>query len=414
MKVLIAHNQYQQPGGEDVVARQEHRLLERAGHKVVLYQRSNWEVKSYGPLRQLTLVPNTIWSADTKKEFTKLLRSEKPDVVHVHNTTLMISPSIFSACREEGVPVVHTLHNYRLLCPGATFFRDGKVCEECVEHSLLRSVQHGCYRDSRAATATVATMLAVHRKLHTFDRDVTALITLTQFARNKFLQHGLPAEKLFVKPNFVDPDPLPGTGEGGYVLFAGRLTPEKRISTVLLALKRLRDRIPLMVIGGGPERAQLEKEACEYGLSNVNFRGQLSREETVDAMHRARFLIFSSEWYETFGMIIVESFACGIPVICSSLGAMAELVDNGRTGLHFRAGDSEELAEKIDRAWRDPILVRNLGMEARNEFERKYTAEKNYPILMDIYERAMKATKGYPDPQVDSRYEENGTALAPL
>lgn len=391
MKVIIVHNQYQQPGGEDVVVRQEHRLLERAGHQVVLYQRTNWEVDSYTGLQQIALVPKTIWSSDSKKEFAQLLKAEKPDVVHVHNTFVMISPSIFSACREAGVPVVHTLHNYRLLCPTATFFRQGKVCEECVEHSLLRSIQHACYRNSRAATATVALMTAVHRGLHTWDRNITSLIALTQFARNKFVQQGIPAEKLFVKPNFVDPDPTPGTGDGDYVLFAGRLTPEKRISTVLLAMKRLKDKIPLMVIGGGPQRLQLEKEAQEYGLTNVVFRGQLPREQTMQAMRKARFLIFSSEWYETFGMIIAESFACGIPVVCSRLGAMQEIVDDGRTGLHFTAGNPDDLADKVDQAWNNPVFVRGLGKQAREEFERKYTPERNYPMLMEIYERAIKA-----------------------
>jgi glycosyltransferase involved in cell wall biosynthesis len=391
MKVIIVHNQYQQPGGEDVVARQEHQLLERAGHKVILYQRSNWEVDPYGPLKRIALLPKAIWSSDTRKEFSDLLRVEKPDIVHVHNTLVVISPSIFSACREAGVPVVHTLHNYRLLCPAATFFRDGRICEECVEHTLWRSVQHGCYRDSRPATATVALMLAVHRGLHTWERDVTCLVALTEFARTKFMQNGMPSGKVFVKPNFVDPDPMPGTDGGGYVLFAGRLTPEKRISTVLLALKRLRDRIPLMVIGGGPQRLQLENEAREQGLTNVVFRGQLPRDQTLDAMRHARFLIFSSEWYETFGMIIAESFACGIPVVCSRLGAMQEIVEDGHTGLHFSPGDPEDLAEKVDRAWNNPMLVRELGKEARQEYERKYTAERNYPMLMDIYQRAMRA-----------------------
>jgi len=392
MKVIIVHNLYQQPGGEDVVVRQEHQLLERAGHKVVLYQRSNFEVDSYRGIRRIALASKTIWSTDTKKEFAELLWVEKPDVVHVHNTFVMISPSIFSACREAGVPVVYTLHNYRLLCPAATFYRDGKICEECVEHTLLRSVQHGCYRDSRLASATVALMLAVNRELHTWDRDVSCLVTLTEFARKKCLQEGMPANKLFVKPNFVDPDPMPGTGGGGYVLFAGRLTPEKRISTVLHAFKRLHDRVPLMIIGGGPQREQLEKEAQEHSLTNVVFRGQLSREETLDAMRHARFLVFSSEWYETFGMTIVESFACGIPVVCSRLGAMQEIVEDGHTGLHFNPGDSQDLAEKVDRAWHDPILVHELGKEARQEYEKKYTAERNYPMLMDIYQQAMRAS----------------------
>lgn len=397
MKIVLVHNTYQQQGGEDVVFDQERKLLESHGHKVVAYRRSNWEADSYGGVKRLALVKKSIWASDSRREFAALLHSEKPDVVHVHNTFVMISPSIYSACREAKVPVVLTLHNYRLLCPTATFFRDGKICEECTEHSLLRSIRYGCFHASRPATATVALMLATHRYLHTWDRDVTSYIALTQFTRNKFVENGLPAEKVFVKPNFVYPDPMPGNGSGEYVLFAGRLTPEKRISTMLVAWSRLPDRIPLMVIGGGPQLAELEKEARDRGLSNITFRGQLSREETLEAMHRARFLVFSSEWYETFGMTMVESFACGVPVICSRLGAMQELVDDGRTGLHFTPGDAKDLAEKVEWAWNNPEIIRGLGKAARQEYLDKYTAEKNYPLLMKIYQHALE-TNGQEHP----------------
>jgi glycosyltransferase involved in cell wall biosynthesis len=390
MKIILVHNQYQQPGGEDVVFNQERQLLESAGHKVVIYHRSNFEVDSYTGVKRLALIPRTIWACDVRKEFAELLRAERPDIVHVHNTFVMISPSIYSACREEHVPVVQTLHNYRLLCPAANFFRNGKICEECVEHSLLRSIRYGCYRGSRSATATVALMLATHRGLGTWDRDVTNYIALTEFTRGKFVEGGLPAQKIFVKPNFVSPDPGLGSGNGDYVLFVGRLSPEKRVNTVLAAWSLLGHRIPLMVIGGGPERAELEKEARDIGL-NITFRGQLAREQTFEAIRNARFLVVPSEWYETFGVIIVEAFACGIPVICCRLGAMQELVDDGRTGLHFTPGSAEDLAEKVDWALNNPVRMRSFGKEARQEYEKKYTAEKNYPILMDIYQRAIGA-----------------------
>jgi glycosyltransferase involved in cell wall biosynthesis len=391
LKIILVHNQYQQPGGEDVVFDQERQLLERAGHQVVLYRRSNWEVDSYAGVNRLVLVRKTIWADDTRREFAKLLRAEKPDLVHIHNTFVMISPSIYSACREAGVPVVQTLHNYRLLCPAATFFRDGKICEECTEHTLWRSIRYGCYRDSRPATAAVALMLAMHRSLHTWVRDVTSYIALSEFTRSKFVQKGLPAQKVFVKPNFVYPDPRPGCGDGNYALFVGRLSPEKRVSTLLAAWARLRSCIPLLVIGGGPERELLEREALDHSLANVTFRGQISREQTFEAMRDARFLIFSSEWYENFPVTIAESFACGVPVICSRLGAMQEIVEDGHTGLHFTPGNAEDLAEKADWAWNNPARVRALGKEARQEYENKYTAEKNYPMLMDIYQRAIKA-----------------------
>src|SRR6266567_3593650 len=195
MKILLVHNSYQQPGGEDVVFEQERQLLERAGHSVVTYCRSNWEVDAYQGLRRVALVRKTVWATDTRKEIARLLALEKPDLVHVHNTFVMVSPSIFSACQEAGVPVVMTLHNYRLYCPAATFFRDGHTCEDCVDHGLSQGIYHACYRESRAATATVALMLSVHRRRQTWLRDVDYYIALTEFARNRFLRAGLPSEK---------------------------------------------------------------------------------------------------------------------------------------------------------------------------------------------------------------------------
>jgi glycosyltransferase involved in cell wall biosynthesis len=392
MKILMVHNTYQQPGGEDVVFEQERNLLESAGHTVIAYRRSNQEVDAYSGLRRLELAARTIWAADTRRQFARLLDQEKPDLVHVHNTLVMVSPSIFSACRDANVPVVQTLHNYRLYCPAATFFRDGHICEECVEHGIWRGVAHACYRNSRAATAVVATMLAVHRQRQTWNRDVDCYIALSEFSRAKFLECGLPAEKVFVKPNFVHPDPCPRPGgEGEYALFVGRLSPEKRVSTVLSAWYHLRKlNIPLVILGGGPQLAQLEKEAIGQGLTNVSFRGQVSRDQTWSLMRKARFLVFSSEWYENFPVTIAESFACGVPVICSRMGAMQEIVEDRRTGLHFTPGDAADLSEKAEWAWNHPEDMANMGKEARHEYETKYTAAKNYPMLMEIYQRALR------------------------
>lgn len=390
LKVLLVHNSYQQPGGEDVVFEQERLMLENAGHEVVLYKRSNWETDQYKGLRRISLAKRTIWASDVKAEFHRLLRKEKPDVVHVHNTFVMISPSIYSACAEAKVPVVLTLHNYRLLCPSATFFRDGAVCEECVDHSLVRSVQHACYHGSRLTTSVLAGMLEVHRIRGTWNREISCFVALTQFSRERFVQGGLPAEKIFVKPNFVHPDPGARTGDGDYALFVGRLSPEKRVSTVLAAWKCLRLPIPIMVIGGGPDRPQLEAQARQDGLTNVRFLGQVPREQTLAAINKARFLVFSSEWYENFPVTIAESFACRTPVIASRMGAMKEIVNDGRNGLHFTPADAEDLAQKVEWAWTHPDEIRAMGLEARREFESKYTAEKNYPMLMEIYDRAIK------------------------
>jgi glycosyltransferase involved in cell wall biosynthesis len=393
LKILLAHNKYQIPGGEEVVLEQERQLLENAGHEVITYCRSNQEIEQFNALERLTLIGRTVWAVDTEREFSQLLTREKPDIVHVHNTFFMLSPSIYGACKAHGVPVVQTLHNFRLMCPSVTFFRDGKVCEECVEHGLWRSVYHGCYRDSRAATASVALMLGVHRFLGTWEKSVTCYIALTDFGRQKFIAGGLPAEKIAVKPNFVHPDPGERTRRGEYGLFVGRLSREKGISTLLQAWERLPRHYALHIIGDGPERDGLEVQARQLGLFAVQFRGRLSRDETLTAMKRARFLVVPSGWYETFGMCIAEAFACGTPVICSRLGAMQELVSDGRTGLHFSCGDPSDLAEKVAWAWSHPNEMDAMGREARAEYEGKYTPERNYPMLMGIYRHAL-ATYG--------------------
>jgi glycosyltransferase involved in cell wall biosynthesis len=391
VKVLLVHNAYQQPGGEDIVFAQEGQMLRDAGHEVICFQRSNWEVEKYHGLHKITLAKNTVWSSDSRQDFLRVLREQKPDVVHVHNTFMMISASIYSACMEERIPVVQTLHNYRLLCPAATLFRKGKVCEECIGTSLLPSIKYGCYHDSRSTTVVVAAMVAAHRIRRTYDREVTSYIALTNFSRSKFVEGGLPAEKIFVKPNFVDPDPHARTGDGEYALFVGRLSPEKRVSTVLAAWKKLPHGVPIRVVGGGPDRPQLEAQAIKDGLTNVQFMGQLPREKTLAAINNARFLVFSSEWYENFPVTIAEAFACRTPVIASNMGAMKEIVSDGRTGLFFTPGDSEDLAQKVEWAWNHPTKMGAMGVEARAEFESKYTAAKNYPMLMEIYQRAIEA-----------------------
>lgn len=385
MRILLVHNRYQIPGGEEVVFEQERDLLERAGHQVLTYCRSNFEAESYTGLRRLSLVKNIAWSTETKDGLARLLREEKPDVVHVHNTFMMMSPSVFAACREAGIPVVQTLHNFRLFCPAANFLRDGKPCEECAQHSLLRGIGHGCYRDSKAATATVALMIQVQRQRAAFaDR----YIALSEFSRQKFIAHGISAEKIYVKPNFVYPDPGERSGEGSRAVFVGRLSEEKGLDTLLGAWKQLNISIPLSIVGDGPLLTPLQKMSAELKLSGVTFHGRLGRRQAQEMIKSARFLLATSQCYENFPMGIVEAFACGVPVICSRLGGMQELIEDGRTGLHFTPGDAADLAEKVEWAWRNGEQMRSMGKEARQEYEGKYTADINYPQLLQIYRRA--------------------------
>ena len=401
MKIVLVHNQYQQGGGEDVVFAQERRNLERAGHQVVAYHRSNLEIDNPAPLARLALAKDTVWSSRTRRDFAALLAREAPDIVHVHNTFVVISPSIYSACKEHGIPVVQTLHNFRLMCPAATFYRDGNICEACADRGLWSAVRHGCYRGSRTASATVALMLATHRLLGTWRDAIDSYIALTAFSRDKFIVAGIDPRKIFVKPNFIDPDPGPRTAVGDYAVFTGRLTPEKGVVTLLQAWKQLPGHCPLQIVGDGPERLRLKAFVSEHNIPGIAFRGRLTREETMATVKGARFAIVPSTYYEGFPMVIAEAMACGVPIVCSRLGAMKEIVADGVTGLHFSAGDADDLMRKVAWAWRHPSEMREMGAAARREYEDYYTADRNYSLLMEIYERTLNRA-GCPVPAVSN------------
>jgi glycosyltransferase involved in cell wall biosynthesis len=391
MRILVVHNGYQKHGGEDVVVEAEERLLRAHGHSVVRYRRHNEELRGRGPLGILTTGMQTVWSRASACEVAALLAKEKPGVVHFHNVFPLISPAAYYACAEAGVPVVQTLHNYRLLCPGAYFLRDGRVCEECLGRSVpWPGVVHGCYRESRAATAAVATMIAVHRGINTWREKVGVYIALSEFARRKFIEGGLPGERIVVKPNFVDPDPGLKCGAGEYALYVGRLSVEKGLRVLLGAWGQLRGRIPLRIAGDGPLKEEIAAEIKTRGLSGVDLLGRLAPSEIVALMQGARFLVLPSVCYENFPLAVAEAFACGLPVIASRLGSMAEIVADGDTGLHVTPGDSAELAAKVDWAWRNPGKLQELGKAGRQEYVSKYGPEQNYKRLIGIFERAIE------------------------
>jgi glycosyltransferase involved in cell wall biosynthesis len=389
MKILLVHNSYQQHGGEDVVFQQEKELLQGGGHEVITYEKNNQDALQEANHSKVLLGARTIWAVSSRKEFRSILRQHKPDIVHVHNTFVMISPSIYSACKEEGVPVVQTLHNYRLICPAATLFRDGRICEECVGGGIWRGVLHGCYRDSRAATATVALMLTTHRLLGTWEQLIDHYIALTEFARQKFVAAGLPEEKISVKPNFVPSDPGERSTLGRFALFVGSLSDAKGVWALLHAWQTNRLSIPLRIVGDGPLKEELVNFAQRNQLVNVSFTGQLPHSRVLSLMKKARCLIFPSEWYEPFGLTLLEAFACGLPVISSGIESLRELVRPEDTGLVFTAGNSQDLADKVHWAWDHPAEMRAIGKNARAEYRLKYTAEQNYTSLMNIYERTL-------------------------
>ena len=386
-KILVVHNSYQQPGGEDTVFNAETALLRQRGHEVTEYREDNGRVNG---MNRITLAARTIWSRPTRDRCLGILRNVRPDVAHFHNTFPLVSPSAYSAFRQAGVPIVQTLHNYRLLCPTSTFFRDGHVCEDCLHKTPpWPGVMHGCYRGSCSQTAVVAAMLTVHRCLKTWKNQVDMYVALTEFSRRKFIEAGIPPDKIVCKPNSVHPDPGIREGSGSYALFVGRLSPEKGLFTLLRAWQHLKA-IPLKIAGDGPLMGEVKVFLRKQELSSVEVLGHCTREKVLRLMKGARFLVFPSEWYEGFALTIVEAFACGVPVLASRLGVMAEIIEDGRTGLHFKPGDAEDLKSKVEGAWRHPEQLQAMGRAAREEYEQKYTAERNYQRLMEVYQLAIE------------------------
>ena len=392
MRVLLVHNRYVMPGGEDRVFESEAQMLSQFGEEVSTLEEQT--VYPQGVLQKIGLATNSLWSREWYRKLRVRLEEFRPDVVHIHNLFPVISPSIYYACRRARVPVVQTLHNYRLSCPGAIYYRDGRVCEECVEQGPLHSIRYGCYRGSKWGTASVALMLEGHRRAGTWKSMVDCYVALTEFAKQKMVAAGLPAEKVRVKPNFVLPDPGERTGTGEFALFVGRIEEQKGVLPLLEAWKRLPRPIRLVIVGDGPYAPRIKATIEEHNLLNVEYRGAVSRSEVVSAMKGARVLVFPSEWYEGFPMTIAEAFACGVPVITSRLGSMEEIVQDRRTGLHFNPGDPDDLARTIAWAWSHPQELETMGHAARAECEEKYTVKRNFEILTDIY-RSVISCRGH-------------------
>lgn len=385
-RVLIAHNAYQQRGGEDAVVEAEINLLRQHGHAVAVYARRNDEI---GALSNTSLALQTFWSGRTVDEVNRLIQDFRPDVIHAHNTFPLLSPALYWAASRAGVPVVQTLHNFRLMCLNALFLREGKVCEDCMGHLPWRGVARACYRGSHAASAVLAGMLALHRGLGTYRHKVARYIALNAFCRGKFIEGGLPAERVVVKPNFVD-FAAPQAAHRAGLLFVGRLSVEKGVATLAEAMALLPD-TPLRVAGNGPEAGLLN------GMAGVTRLGSLLGEAVRQEMSRAAALVVPSICHETFGLVVIEAFACGTPVVASRIGALAELVREGKTGLFFEPGNPRDLADKIAWALAHPEQMAAMGRNAHAQYEAEFSAEVNYRRLMKIYQEVISEQARHAD-----------------
>jgi glycosyltransferase involved in cell wall biosynthesis len=338
MRVLLVHNRYQEAGGEDTVVANEQTLLERNGWQTRLWCVTNDVIA--GTRAKITVAMRTPCSRPARDELVRVIVDFAPTVVHVHNFFPLLSPSIYDASRAAGVPVVQTLHNYRTICAGGLLMRGGHSCEDCVGATPYQAVFHGCYRGSRLGSWAVARMVDTHRRLGTWLYKVDRLIALSAFSKSKFVSAGFPADRIAIKPNFTESRAVIGPAVRLGALYVGRLSIEKGIETLLRAWKDLD--IPLRVLGDGPLRGLVENGAN----SSVTLLGWQSPAAVAAEMARAAFLIVPSIWPESFPMVIVEAFCQGLPVIASRIGALAEIIDDGSTGLLFSTGDAEDLANR--------------------------------------------------------------------
>jgi glycosyltransferase involved in cell wall biosynthesis len=387
MKILVVHNRYRIRAGEDAVFDKEVNLLQQYRHEVETWVMDNQDIDSRGFLNQLHLGINTIWSWKSYREMKRRIRDFKPDIVHVHNILPLLSPSIFYACQSQKIPVVQTLHNYRLGCPVATLFREGQICEKCLTQSLWLGIYHGCYRNSRLQTAIIAAMLQIHRWLGTWQNRVDGYIAVSQFLKEKIIEVGISSEKIYVKPNFIAliSSPPENIEFGSYYLYVGRLVEEKGILWLLETYKEINPRYPLMIVGEG----DLVELVQDYDVNNsmIHYVGVQSKEDVLAWMRGAIALIFPSLWYECCPLTIIEAYSQNLPVIATNLGAMTELIKPRQTGLFFKKFDTESLREQL--IYIESNLERwlNTKKDIKSFVDNLFFRELNYQLLIDIYQK---------------------------
>lgn len=395
MRVVVCHNFYQQAGGEDRVFTDETTLLRAQGHHVVTFTQHNDAVAG---MPAWSLAARTIWNRKTARQLERIVREHQAEIVHFHNTLPLISPAAYYAARRAGAAVVQTLHNYRLLCPRATLYRDDAPCEGCVGKPIpWPAVRHACYRGSRPASLAITAMLTLHRGLGTYHHMVDAYIALSQFARDKLIAGGLPAGKVHLRPNFILDDPGAGSGSGRYALYLGRLVPEKGVATLLEAWQRHDPGVPLVICGKGPLEPLVEQAVAR--CDRIVWIAGCSHDEAMHRLAEALLLVLPSAWYEACPKTILEAYSKGTPVVASRLGSLAELVQEDITGACFVPGNAADLASTVRRLCRDSEALLRMRANARRQFETKYSQWVSYPRLLEIYDSALRVRHGLAEPR---------------
>lgn len=393
MKVLIVHGRYRSvaPSGENRVVDRESAALEAAGHQVELFQRDSDDIAGWSLAGKAALPARSLWNGLVRHELARRLELTRPDVVHIHNTFPLISPSVLYACRDAKVPVVATIHNYKLLCASGDFFRDGKLCHDCAGGHGGAALRHGCYRGSRVATVPVVASLAVHRSA--WRQLVSAYIFISAAHRDLMHDLALPEDRVFVKHNFVPPVPSPGREPEQLVVYLGRLDAAKGALFLMKAWDHFRalnpeSRLRLVVAGGGP----LADEVRNWGATHrsVDVVGVLPPEDAARLLRRAVAAVMPSQWEETFGLVAIEAMAAGVAPIAPARGSFPELVTDGFNGALFEPEDPAALAQVLGDVDRDPERYVEYGRQGRTTFETRFHPTANLEELLEVYRFAVR------------------------
>lgn len=373
MRILIIHNSYQIRGGEDAVVQSEFDLLVNGGHEVELLILDNDSINCL--VDKISVSLQVLYSFKSRKRISECVERFKPAIIHVHNFFPLITPSVYDVAIEYHIPIVQTLHNFRILCPNGLFLRDGNVCEKCIGGQFYHSVIYKCYRGSLPGSLAVATFDYFHRSKNTWNSKVNAFIALSEFSRSKFIEGGINSDLIHVKPNFVESVAYDQTSERRYGLYVGRLSEEKGVRVLFESVKDLS--FPIKIVGEGPLLSKLP--------DGVEYLGKKSQEEVAKLMQSALFLVVPSICYENFPRTIVEAFSNRLAVITANHGSMKEIVTNGETGLLFEAGSAADLREKIDTAISNPELLISMGNKCLSTYNEKYSPIINLNQLVGIY-----------------------------
>ncbi|WP_433169678.1 glycosyltransferase [Kribbella sp. CA-247076] len=382
----MLHNRYRtgQPSGENTVVAQTVDLLGNSGHEIDLYVRNSDDIAGMSRKDRALLPVRSVWSFSAERDLTHLLQEQRPDVVHVHNTFPLFSASVLRAAYRLDLPVVATLHNFRLMCANAVLQRDGRPCESCVGRLPLAGVRHGCYRGSRVQTLPLATSIGVHHTLGTWQKYVTTFVVPSEFVAGRYAAHGFDPDRIVVKPHAVPHSGAVRQGPGDAVVFLGRLEEDKGFADLLRAWDSSLGR--LVVVGDGPLRAEAERRAASD--PSIQVKGQLPWAEGMEVLRSARVAVVPARSYETFGLVVVEAFAHGVPVVASRLGALAELVDDGETGALTEPGDPEGLRKALGLVG-DPVTSIAFGERARQVYLDRFTPERDLAATERIYTDAI-------------------------